>query len=466
MVHANSSYHLIGEDQIQGTIWSVVDKTARNAIPYDKRKVGMLVTWIESSQYVTERYEGTLLTDPNWQNDSNWKHIIDESDTLNLSTYSLYADTADIAFDAYYADTSIVSLYSIQAEYSDTADFALYADTSNYAIKADSSIYVDTALYVKYITDVDSILFNDITDTIHTKGSLNYDNSTQTLIFQNDIEGFNHNLGYELVVRVYNQTGSQIDNGTPITLENIYKNGQITPTIKKAGNSTLDSLVPIGMTTVDIPDASYGIVTMIGSVKIPNTAIYGGVDTQPIYVGKNGTLTITKPVAPDYALRIGYIGYSDNDSGSIYIKPLPPELDPVPHFVADTSNISSAVTINTQNVYEYLPFSLAQERDNAGMTIVGDSVQVQVAGHYNIFLGMSFNGNPTTEIWRYGIFVGGKPAYTKSRSTSSSATGDVNVSCYRYIAKNTWISFKIRNQSSTGDPTIVDINFNIQLFHE
>ncbi len=496
--HASSTSYLIDQNQIKGTHWYVNAKSTRNSITYNKRAIGMLVTWVESGSFITGRFEGANTLDVNWQNDANWQKIIAETDTL---TYAVYADTTDysyiaqLAYDAdtatfawyadttnfsYYADTSQFAHYadtSGLALYADTSQFSYYADTSNFSLYADTSnfvVYSDTSDFSYYSdtsnialnANVDSVYFKGNTLLGHSEGTLVYDTISNSLVFHNNVANFHHNLGYELVTRVYNQTGEQINNGTPVTLDTTYHNGIITATIHKAGNSSLDSLQPIGMTTVDIPDNDYGIVTIIGTINGLNTSQYGGNDADPIYVGKNGTLTITKPSPPDYALRIGYIGYSDNDSGSIYIKPLPASLDPTPHFIADTSNISQAVTINTINVYEYLPFSIAQIRDNEGFSVVGDSAQVLIAGHYYMFLGMSFGGNPTTEVWRYGVFKNGTPIYTKSRSTSSSATGDVNVYTYRYLEKDDWISFKIRNQSGTGDPTMIDINFNIDFRHE
>lgn len=514
--HASSASYLIDQNQIKGTHWYVATKSTRNSITYNKRNIGMLVTWVESGSFITARFEGANTLDVNWQNDANWQKIIAETDTL---TYSINADTASysyiaqLAYDAdtstfawyadttnfsYYADTSQFSYYadtSNFAYYSDTSQYSFYADTSNFALYADTSqfswysdtsnfsIYADTANFVTYSdtanysfysdtsnialnANVDSIMFKGQSITCHTDGKLVYDTTSMSLVFNNDIANFCHNLGYELVVRVYNESGSQIDDGTAVTLDTVYHNGIVTATIKKAGMASIDSLQPIGITTVDIPNDSYGIVTLLGEVKGLNTSIYGVGDASPLWVSNNGAFTAIKPSPPNYALQIGYIFYADNDSGSIYINPLPVLLDPQPHFNADTSNINQAVTINTINVYEYLPFSMAQIRNNIGFTVVSDSVQVLTSGYYDISLGMSFNGNPTTEIWRYGAFKNGEPIYTKSRSTSSNATGDVSVSSFRYLTKNNWISFKIRNQSSAGDPTVIDINFAIDFRHE
>jgi hypothetical protein len=505
--HANSSEPLVDQLQIKGTHWTVINKAARDAIPFDKREIGMLVTWIESGAYVTKRYQGVTAVNGNWTNDANWTKLIDETDTL---TYSIYADTtvysyiAQLAYDAdtstfaWYADTSNFAFYadtsnysfsadtvnfsyyndsSFFSDYSDTSNFALYSDTANYAWYADTSnysFYADTSNYSFYSdtanlalnVNVDSVYFKGIDNENHVPGSLIFHTLTQSLIFHNDILDFNHNLGYELVARVYNESGGQIDNGTVVTLDTIYQNGIPVPTIKRAGKASLDSLIPVGVATVDISDDDYGIITMVGSVSGLNTSTYGIAPGEKIYVGNNGVIQGTKPESPDYSLLIGYMLRVDNDSGSIYVRPEPPKLDPGPHFISDTSNISQSVTINTQDVYEYLPLNLSQTRDNEGFTLTGDSVQVLLSAHYDLTLGMSFQGNPTSEVWRYGIFIDGKPQYTKSRNTTSSSTGDINVISYRYIDAGEWVSWKIKNESGTGDPTIIDMNYQINFRHE
>jgi hypothetical protein len=341
----------------------------------------------------------------------------------------------------------------------DTSFFDVIADTSNYALYSDTS---NVALNV----NVDSVYLNGINDENHVPGSLIYDTLTQSLIFHNDLPDFHHNIGYEIIVRVYNESGSQIDNGTVVTLDTIYQDGLPMPTVKKAGKASIDSLVPVGMATVDIPDNDYGIVTIIGIVNDLNTSGYGIEPSEPIYVSNNGEIQGTKPEPPDYALLLGYMLRVDNDSGSIYIMPEVPVLQPEPNFISDTSSVSQVVTINTQDVYEYIPLNLSQVRENKGFIQVGDSVQVLLSANYDLILGMSFQGNPTSEVWRYGIFIDGKPQFTKSRNTTSSSTGDINVISYRYIDAGQWVSWKIKNESGTGDPTIVDMNYQINFRHE
>ena len=416
--HYDDTKALVDQEQVRGHHWSVIDKTARNAIPEDKREIGMLVTWIESSTYVTKRFQGANTTNTVWTNDLNWRSLIISTDTI---TY------ANIAFSAAEADTS---------------DF------------------------VRNLTNVDSISLSGINGGItHSEGALKYDSVTHSLQFQNDIIGFSHNLGYEVVSRVYNNTGVKIDNGKLVTVAGVYIDGDLrTPTVKLAQTDSITNLNPIAMATADIDPESYGVATLLGEVKGLNTSGYP--NGSPLWADVNGGVRSTPPAPPAYALEIGFGLYADATNGSVYMQPQNVTLDPTPHFAADSSGILYTVPVSAANVYYKIPFAQTKIRDSEGFIIQGDSVQVLTGGHYDLNFGMSFNGNPTSETWQYGIFINGSPAYTKIRSTSSNATGDVNVKCYRVLKKNEWLSYRIRNTTGLGDPEILSISIGSALFHE
>lgn len=416
--NADPTKALVDQEQIRGHHWSVIDKTARNAIPSDKREIGMLVTWIESGAYTTQRFKGLGVTDLIWQNDTNWTAIVSAIDTIQYSTFS---DTATRALDA------------------DTADF------------------------VRNIINVDSIVFNGITHEGHTEGEITYDTISHTLQFQNDIVGFNHNLGYEFVARVWNGSGTAINNGTVVTIDTIKMNGQPIPTIMKAGNLAIDSLIPIGVTTVGIADQSYGIVTLFGEVKGLNTSAFNTGD--PIYVGNDGQMTNVNPEPPAFSTYLGVCFYADNDSGSVYIQPQPPQYLPSPHISADTSRYNTILTINTLGVFEYLPISQTHIADTHGFYVVGDSVYCEVSGAVTIALNLSYIGNIQSDTWRKGIFLNGVEVNTVSRSTASTSVGNSTVIATVAIEAGDYLSFKMTNESADRDPTISDLSWEIIYLH-
>jgi hypothetical protein len=311
-------------------------------------------------------------------------------------------------------DENDTILNSVNSAYSDTANYSLFADTANFAHYADSVDFADTANFVKNLTSVDSISFNEINLITYTKGNLRYDSATQSLQFQNNLPDFNHNLGYEHAARYFNNTGTTIEDGTLLTPLGAKVNGSIVPMVRRAGNSTVDSIQLVGISTTTTLDQEYGVVTLIGPVNGLDFSAYS--DGDLVYVGNNGGLTIIPPEPPAFSLLIGKIFYADNDSGQIYMFPGKIEYNPSPHISADTSRYNTELIINTQNVFEYLPISDTEIDDSHGFLVVGDSVQILQDGAYTFALNLSYIGNAQSDTWRKGVFLNGIEKNTVSRS--------------------------------------------------
>lgn len=74
------------------------------------------------------------------------------------------------------------------------------------------------------------------------------------------------NLGQETLIRVFNQTGSQINNGKVVTITGASLNvPSISLAIASDGGNTLFNVN--GVTTHDIPNNSYGFITQFGNVN-------------------------------------------------------------------------------------------------------------------------------------------------------------------------------------------------------
>ncbi len=346
----------------------------------------------------------------------------------------------------------------------ETGSNKLYIDNSNTASPLIYGDFAEDSLRFNGIVSVKEKIVLDSTEQTYTEGAIFYDKDLKAMTAYNDLSDFSHQLGYEHVARYYNNTGSTIDNGTLLTPVGQKINGSIIPTVQIAGNGVVDSLKMVAMSTTNTLDGEFGVVTLLGPVNGLDLSAFS--DNDFMYVGHNGEFTNVSPSPPEYSLLIGKVFYADNDSGQLYMMPGNIDFTPSPHVGADTSRASFAITINTQNVFEYIPIGSADIQDNHGFTVTGDSIQPQVAGSYTIVLSMSFQGNPTAETWRYGMFINNIEEYTKSRSTSSSDNGDVNVPATRFLDTTDWVSFRITNESGTGNPTVIDLGYEFIFLHE
>lgn len=333
------------------------------------------------------------------------------------------------------------------------------------AISVGGSAVADTtysSAYVMKNTEVESLQFStDVNISTHSEGRISYDSARKQLVLDDDIDG-KWNISAEVGDRFFNPTGSQIDNGkiVRITGDTVF-DGYHYSKVELAGISSDDSILVLGAATTDLPSLGYGRVTFLGRLNDLNSTGITGLT----YLGFAGNRIDTSPPPPYFSVCIGQTPYEDNDSGYMYFNPQMPEYNPSPHFQTDTSDLNQDVTIVSTNVYEYLPIGSGHIFDNYGFTVVGDSVQAQVAGHYTFVLSLSFEGNPTSETWNYGIFINGVLQHKKTRTTASSSAGDANVPISRELNAGDWVSTKIRNTSGTGDPTIVDLSVEIIFLH-
>lgn len=141
-------------------------------------------------------------------------------------------------------------------------------------------------------------------------------------------------IGQENFLRVKNETGVLIPNGTPVYFTG--SAGDFRPTVAPLSNEVKDNcLATAGITTEDIDDNAEGYVTIWGKVRNIDTSTL----TQDaiVYVGHNpGDLTSNPPEDEHYTVVIGICTKSDAVTGEIFVKrPIflePKELDNINGF--------------------------------------------------------------------------------------------------------------------------------------
>jgi trimeric autotransporter adhesin len=121
-----------------------------------------------------------------------------------------------------------------------------------------------------------------------------------------------------LVEQVRNATGATLTKGTAVYISGA--TGQI-PTVSKAlatGDST--SAQTLGVITADIANNSNGYVTIIGLVSNLDTSAY--TDGAQLYLSPTtaGTLTATKPYAPNHLVYMAVVAHAHPTQGKLLVK--------------------------------------------------------------------------------------------------------------------------------------------------
>lgn len=151
----------------------------------------------------------------------------------------------------------------------------------------------------------------------HSEGRLYYDQQWKALSYRNDISDVSLQVGLEDWIRVYNNTGSSIPNGTPV-----YITGAVgeTPTIAPADATTENKARAVGLTTHDIINAAEGIVTARGLVADVNTS--GLTAGSAFHLAPDGSLQEAAPTYPYFPTELGHCVVSDSNFGYLYIHPI------------------------------------------------------------------------------------------------------------------------------------------------
>jgi hypothetical protein len=148
----------------------------------------------------------------------------------------------------------------------------------------------------------------------YNAGRLFYDGTAQGLTFYNNESEVGLQIGQEQWIRVYNDTGSDITDGTPV-----YLTGEVgaIPTIAPADASLAAKVHAVGLATHTIENGTYGFVTSLGIVQgIDTSALTAG---QTVHVAPGGGLVTAAPLYPNYPHEVGFVLISDASNGCIYV---------------------------------------------------------------------------------------------------------------------------------------------------
>lgn len=165
-------------------------------------------------------------------------------------------------------------------------------------------------------SNVKSIKFNNAGSSATGAGTISWNPADYTFNIDTGLGPVGQALQEQYVV-VWNGTGAQLDKGIVV-----YPVGQVSgrPSIDKAKADTHEKIErPIYVTTMDIPNSSFGICTRFGFVR--------GIDTSGFTLGSevyvsattDGALTSTKPEFPNYSIRVGGTIKTGVSDGEIFV---------------------------------------------------------------------------------------------------------------------------------------------------
>lgn len=157
----------------------------------------------------------------------------------------------------------------------------------------------------------------------HTEGGVYWDAGEHTLALMTDVAGTVIQVGQENLVKVRNQTGSLIANGTPVFVSGAASGF---PLVTPSDADLPSSRETIGLVTssAGIANNTEGYVCVVGKVRDLDTTgtpvgeVWAAGD--PLYVSQTtGQLTKTAPLAPAFEVLVGYVLIVHASTGSIIV---------------------------------------------------------------------------------------------------------------------------------------------------
>jgi hypothetical protein len=173
------------------------------------------------------------------------------------------------------------------------------------AATTDASAYATAAQGAKADTAVQTIASTDGSVTI---------TGTTAIDLSVAVAGSTSNV----VLPIRNTTGATLTKGTAVYISGA--TGQLSTVSKAIANSDATSAQTLGLVTADIANNANGNVTLIGTITNINTSAY--TDGQQLYLSPTtaGTLTATKPYAPNHLVYMAVVEHAHPSQGKLFVK--------------------------------------------------------------------------------------------------------------------------------------------------
>lgn len=171
----------------------------------------------------------------------------------------------------------------------------------------------------------DEIRFAPGITPANTLGTTYWDDNSQTIATILDpTNGVTLQHGQEILIRIVNKTGIQINDGQVVYVNGAQGNR---PTAALARADLVTTSMVIGVATQNIANNAEGFITTLGLVHGFNTSTYAAGDKLYLSATIAGGLTNVVPVSPNYGTWVAHVMNSTNN-GTIFVHPeIPLALD-------------------------------------------------------------------------------------------------------------------------------------------
>jgi hypothetical protein len=169
--------------------------------------------------------------------------------------------------------------------------------------------------------------FTATTAPTYAEGRVWYDSVAHALSYYNDSSTATVHIGQDLQLKVINNTGSSIANGSPVYITGT-SSGQTYPNVALAKADVASTAAVIGLTNGAIANGAIGYVTALGGIDNVNTGTF--TVGQILYLSpfSAGQMQNTIP-ATGLVVQVGTVTYVNSSTGKINVKQNTPLNTPI-----------------------------------------------------------------------------------------------------------------------------------------
>jgi len=164
--------------------------------------------------------------------------------------------------------------------------------------------------------------FTPTTAPAYSEGRVWYDSTEKALAYYNDSSSIAVHISQDLIVKVINNTGSTIPNGSPVYVTST-SSGQTYPNVALAKADVAATSAVIGLTNGAIPSGGTGYVTSQGIIDNVNTGTF--TVGQVLYLSPYSAGQLMNTIPPTgITVQVGVATFINSSTGHIYVKQTTP----------------------------------------------------------------------------------------------------------------------------------------------
>ena len=264
----------------------------------------------------------------------------------------------------------------------------------------------------------------------YAEGRTWYDSTAKALAYYNDVSSTVVHIGHDLQLRVINNTGSTIPNGSPVYITST-SSGQTYANVALAKADVAATASVIGLTDGAIANGAIGYVTSSGVIDNVNTGSF--TVGQVLYLSPYSAGQLMNTLPPTgITVQVGVVTFVNSSTGKIYVKQTTPLAVPA-SIITGTLAIANGGTGQTTANAAFNALAPSQT-SNAGKYLTTDGTNSSWA---TVGGGAALSNDTTTATNLYPMFAAATSGTPTTVYTSNAqylfkpSTGELSVKAPR-----------------------------------